>query len=110
MASDLLEIKRQPVNSSNIKSVGYDSGSQTLDVEFHGGAVYRYFDVPQKVHKTLAGAKSVGRVFHAHVRNVYKYERMGSKDDPDGDVVSNGKLRAHRVVKPTRKEKINGAG
>ena len=39
-------MNRTPVNSSNVSSVGYDPTSLTLEVEFHGGAVYQYFDVP----------------------------------------------------------------
>ena len=36
---------RQPVSSSNIRSIGYDSESNTLEIEFHSGGVYQYFGV-----------------------------------------------------------------
>lgn len=36
---------RQPVSSSNIRSIGYDSKSNTLEIEFHSGGVYQYFGV-----------------------------------------------------------------
>ena len=35
---------RQPVSSSNIRSIGYDSMSSTLEIEFHSGGVYQYFN------------------------------------------------------------------
>jgi len=38
---------RMSVSSSNISSVGYDPKTQTLEVEFHNGGVYQYFNVPQ---------------------------------------------------------------
>jgi KTSC domain len=33
-------MERQPVSSSNLKSVGYDPRSRTLEIEFHNGGVY----------------------------------------------------------------------
>ena len=37
---------RIQVRSSNIRSIGYDQKTQTLEVEFLKGGVYQYFDVP----------------------------------------------------------------
>ena len=31
-----------PVESSNIKAVGYDDATEELTVEFHNGSQYRY--------------------------------------------------------------------
>jgi len=71
------EIRRSPVSSSALRSVGYDQEQQTLEIEFQNGAVYRYFDVPAKVHRGLMGAESHGRYFHEHVRSKgYRYERL----------------------------------
>ena len=41
-------MNRKPVRSSNISSIGYDSESKTLEIEFHSGGVYQYFNVPEK--------------------------------------------------------------
>ncbi len=38
---------RQAVSSSNVASVGYDPDSQILEVEFLGGKVYHYHNVPE---------------------------------------------------------------
>ena len=46
-------MRRTPVNSSNLVSVGYDPRSLTLEVEFHGGSVYHYFDVAEFEHQEL---------------------------------------------------------
>ena len=40
-------MERQAVSSSDVASVGYDSDSQTLEVEFLGGKVYQYYNVPE---------------------------------------------------------------
>jgi hypothetical protein len=68
---------RDPVESSNLKSVGYDPKTKTLEVEFHTGAVHQYQDVPANKHKAMMKAKSVGGYFHIHVRNFHKSSQAG---------------------------------
>lgn len=67
---------RTPVSSSNLKSVGYEVGADVLEIEFHSGGVYRYFDVPQTTYQELLSARSHGSYFHQHVRGEYDYRRI----------------------------------
>jgi len=67
---------RQPVSSSNIASIGYDTDSQTLEIEFLNGSVYLYFDVPSSVHAGLMNASSHGKYFHQHIRNRYRFDHI----------------------------------
>ena len=77
-------INRKDVTSSTIHSVGYDGAGQILEVRFWKGRkeervpgdVYRYFDVPEKEHENLMKAESVGKYFHAHIRNNYRFEKI----------------------------------
>lgn len=69
-------MRRIPVVSSNLVSVGYDPQSMTLEIEFQGGAVYQYFDVPESVYNELLGAPSVGKFFAAQVKGVYRFARV----------------------------------
>lgn len=69
-------MNRTPVNSSNLASIGYDSQSEILEIEFHSGGVYQYDDVPMDVYTGLMQASSHGKYFHAYVKNVYAYRRM----------------------------------
>ena len=70
-------IERTPVRSSALRSVGYDQEQRVLEIEFTGGEVYRYFDVPAEVYRGLMAAESHGRYFHRHVRDAgYRYQRM----------------------------------
>lgn len=56
-------IARTPiVGSSNIVAIGYDPPSQTLAVEFKGGAVYHYGNVGVPMHDALMRAESKGKV------------------------------------------------
>ncbi|HEJ0182538.1 KTSC domain-containing protein [Pectobacterium carotovorum] len=69
-------MERQPVVSSNISSVGYDSGDLILEVEFKNGALYQYFDVPEHIFQELINADSVGGYLAAHVKGHYRYSRV----------------------------------
>jgi hypothetical protein len=64
------------VTSSALVSVGYDSATAVMEIEFPSGDVHRYFAVPPSVHRALVAADSVGRYFTAHVRDVYPSERV----------------------------------
>ena len=66
---------RTPVSSSNFASVGYDTSSQTLEIEFIDGGVYQYFDVPAPVYDGLLSAPSKGQYFHAVIRGSYRYAK-----------------------------------
>jgi hypothetical protein len=69
------DIVRQPVNSSNIKSVGHDKGTNTLEVEFHGRSVkdptkiYRYSPVTETAYLEMIKADSIGGYFGKNIRN-----------------------------------------
>lgn len=63
-------MRRKPVNSSNLRSVGYDPSSATLEIEFSSG-VYQYSGVPAHVHDSLLSFGSLGRYFSIHIRDVY---------------------------------------
>jgi len=69
-------MKRAPVSSSSIASVGYQAELAVLEVEFAGGAVYRYFAVPAAVHVQLMGAASKGAFLNRFVRDVFPFARV----------------------------------
>lgn len=69
-------MEREPVTSSNIKSVGYDAGAKVLEVEFSSGGLFRYSDVPATAHAELMAAKSVGSHFAQHIRGNYTASKV----------------------------------
>lgn len=69
-------MERKSVTSSNITSIGYDSADRVLEVEFHSGAVYRYYSVPAAVHAELMAADSHGSYLARHVKGRYDYREM----------------------------------
>ena len=66
---------RTPVVSSNIESIGYDSNSKILEVEFTNMSVYRYYEVPEDVYEELMAAESKGSYLYQKIKGVYRYER-----------------------------------
>jgi hypothetical protein len=68
-------VKRRHVSSSVLASVGYDDEAHMLELEFHSGEIYEYFDVPPHVHDELMAAESLGGYFARHIREQYPYER-----------------------------------
>jgi hypothetical protein len=69
-------MRRETVSSSNLRSVGYDPSSATLEIEFNSGGVYQYSDVPAHVHDSLLSSGSLGRYFRNHIRDVYSCARV----------------------------------
>jgi hypothetical protein len=68
---------RIQVSSSNLASVGYDLESLILEIEFHSGGVYQYFNVPAQRHERLMRAGSKGQYFDEHIKNGgYRYKRV----------------------------------
>jgi hypothetical protein len=68
-------VKRQPVESSSIASIGYDASVGTLEVEFSHGGIYHYYAVPREVHRAFVAADSHGRFFRTSIRDRYPCSR-----------------------------------
>ncbi len=68
------------VSSSNIASVGYDAAYDaatcTLQIKFHSGGLYEYYNVPYAVYQGLMNAPSHGKYFHQHIKDVYPYKKL----------------------------------
>lgn len=67
----------QPVNSSNVASIGYDVGDQTVYVQFLNGSTYAYKGVQEHEYENLRTAPSVGSYLNRNFKNFYPYERVG---------------------------------
>lgn len=56
------------LTSSNLVSASYDPSGSTMDIEFRGGRVYRYRNVPQRLFELLVEAPSAGSFFAQYVK------------------------------------------
>ncbi len=68
---------RESVDSSLIKSLGYDSSGLVLEVEFHSGKVYQYLGIAPSVYEELCSSESVGKSFNSLVkRSGYEFKQV----------------------------------
>ena len=67
-------MERTPLRSRAVVSAGYDAERQVLELEFHGGRVYRYHDVPQGVFDFLLRTPSKGSFVNRMIEGRYTYE------------------------------------
>ncbi|MDO8897220.1 MAG: KTSC domain-containing protein [Bacteroidales bacterium] len=64
--------QRNPVSSSTIASIVYDTDKQILEIEFHHGAIYQYLHVPKEVYDGLMNAGSMGSYFINEIKTKFE--------------------------------------
>lgn len=73
---------RIPVESSQIKSIGYDPSTKTLEVEFHARgekypeSVYHYHEVSPETHANLMKAESKGSHLGKFVKGKHRFTKI----------------------------------
>ena len=70
-------MEREYVESSMIKSFGFDNSSSTLEVEFNSGVIWQYFDVAESTYYEMKSAGSCGKFFHANIKGQYSESQVG---------------------------------
>jgi hypothetical protein len=69
-------IQMKPVQSSNLKEIGYDNINRLLKVKFQNNSEYIYEGVSFKTYKELIEAESVGKYFNKHIAHGYTYTKL----------------------------------
>jgi hypothetical protein len=67
---------RDPVVSSSIASIAFEVDTETLEVQFVTGSVYRYRGVEEQVYEKFLAAPSKGSFFNEHIKDTYPCERV----------------------------------
>lgn len=73
-----LKIKMIDVESSNVKSVGYDEENKNIHIELISGECYMYKNVPKKVFEDLLLAASIGSYINRYLKDSYDLESQNS--------------------------------
>lgn len=69
-----INLKLNPVYSSNIKAIGYDNENQLMVVLFNSGSKYLYENVEPEIHKLIISSSSIGKTLNeCIIRNTNKY-------------------------------------
>ena len=69
-------MRRKRVESSAIRSVGYNARREILEIEFTSGIVYQYDDFPQSLHDQFMRADSKGRFFRDYILDQFSVARV----------------------------------
>lgn len=70
-------MKRELVESSAIKSIGYNEDKQLLEIEVLGtGRIYQYKDVPLEEYFDFMDAKSLGEYYNRVIKEKYEYKEL----------------------------------
>jgi len=67
---------RQNVDSSNIRSIGYNREHSSLEIEFSNGDIYQYNNVPEEIYVAIMASRSKGEAVHRLLRGKYSYAKM----------------------------------
>lgn len=69
-AAERIEIALAPVQSNQVKAIGYDAATKTLAVTFaHGpGTEYQYPNVEPELHAEFIAAESIGTFFGKRIK------------------------------------------
>ena len=69
-------MERKKVSSSQIRSVGYEPGAQTLEVEMSDGTIWQYSKVPSEVHRRLMAAPTIASYYRDNIEEDYSRKRL----------------------------------
>ncbi len=83
------KIGLQPVESSQIHSIGHDASTNTLAIRFKNkaggpGSLYHYSNFNAEQFAAFQGAESVGSHFYKHIKHkadVHPYIRVNEAED-----------------------------
>ncbi|MCU7837193.1 MAG: KTSC domain-containing protein [gamma proteobacterium symbiont of Taylorina sp.] len=67
---------RKVIESSMLRSIGYDPENAILEIEFNSGDVWQYFDFPEAMWYEFEGTDSHGKFFHREIKNQYSESRV----------------------------------
>lgn len=69
-------MKRESVDSSAVRSAGYDEKRLIMEIEFASGDVYEYLGVPVSVFVQFLNAASKGQFVNAVVKPLYTFHHV----------------------------------
>lgn len=67
---------RKKVNSSRIRSVGYDERAQVLEIQFTNGEVLQYLRVSHETYRRLMAAPNAAAYFDDNIAEDYTSRRV----------------------------------
>lgn len=69
-------MERKRINTSRIRAVGYDTKTETLEIEFNDGTITAYRGVSSEVHRRFMAAPSPVAFFEDRIAEDYPASRV----------------------------------
>ena len=69
-------MERSKVNSSKIRSVGYDERARVLEVELTDGSIFQYSGVSQEVHRRMMSAPTIASFYQDRIEEDFSRKRI----------------------------------
>ena len=69
-------MQRKRVNSSRLRSIGYDEPTGTLEIEMSDGTIYQYGKVSPEVHRRFMNAPNPTSFFDDRIAEEYTAKRV----------------------------------
>jgi hypothetical protein len=69
-------VERKRVNSSKLRSVGYDEATRTLEVEMSNGQIYQYPGVYPEVYRRFMSAPNPTSFFDDKIAEEYSARKV----------------------------------
>lgn len=67
---------RKKVSAGNLRSIGYDAATRTLEVELSGGVIMQYSGVSQETYRSLINTSSQWSYFRDNIEDDYPSKRV----------------------------------
>jgi hypothetical protein len=68
-------MKRENVNSTVLKAIGYNERTQILETELVNNALYEYYKVSPQQYHSLIEASSLGEYYNKVIKK-HKYKKL----------------------------------
>jgi len=69
-------MERKRLNSSNLRSAGYDARNRILEIEFSSGSITQYSGVSEEVYRRLMNAPTPGSYFRDEIEESFSAKRV----------------------------------
>jgi hypothetical protein len=73
---EALNMKRTAIAAQGIAQVGYEDGSEILEIEFTSGRVFQFFNVPQKMFNQLMVTPYKEVYYESNIYERFPYKRI----------------------------------
>ena len=72
-------MEKRSLKSARLKTAAYDPDTRVLEIEFHGGELRRFKNVPAEVWRRLLAAPNPASFFEDRIEEEYPFERSRSQ-------------------------------